>query len=117
MEENLTREELIDFERTTFFFKYLVLFFMCEALKDSRKIKRGHTLSRERERSIKDTQEWFQKDNKLLQEYCKLAMIDIDDLFFEFERIKLEKNNKNTPYLKPKLIIKNKKKLTLKKNK
>ena len=95
-------EQSLEYERMILFFKYLVLFFMCEALKENKSVIKKRTLSRERELSVSQTKNWFRKDNKILQFYCYLAKIDIDDLFEEFE---LRKKNKIIDdYLKPKFF-------------
>ena len=103
-------EQSLEYERMILFFKYLVLFFMCEALKENKSVIKKRTLSRERELSITQTNNRLRKDNKILQFYCYLAKIDIDDLFEEFE---LRKKNKIIDdYLKPKFFKRYKSLLT-----
>lgn len=109
-ETNLKQQ--IEYERMVLFYKYIVLFQMCEALKEERKVFKNRTLSRERATSIGETRKWFRKDNEVLREYCYLGRININKLFEEYERRKEKKIVDN--YLKPKFLARYKKLLTIK---
>lgn len=109
-ETNLKQQ--IEYERMVLFYKYIVLFQMCEALKEERKVFKNRTLSRERATSIGETRKWFRKDNEVLREYCYLGRININKLFEEYERRREQKIVDN--YLKPKFLARYKKLLTIK---
>lgn len=98
-------EEMLQIERMILFYKYLVLFFMCESLKKEKISKKKET-----NKNIKQTKKWFTRDNPILQDYCILAEIDIDKLFEEYELRK--KSGKIDNYLRPKFFKMYKNRLT-----
>lgn len=104
---SLNDEELYEYEKIIKFWKYVVLFFLSEALKKEKFLYKNRTESREREKSIKETKEWFCKQNKILKLYCELAMVDIEKIMDEYEYRK--KNNISDDYIRSKFSRKLKK--------